>query len=565
MDSILSFDNGFKTFDAFIEFLAINGIGEEKLIENIKKSKIDCGSDGIYCVLSKYIESFLKYMAVNDVSEPAKNAEYILNYLHVVYYRAAERDFYLSPQKKQAYGITHERAYHYMTGHGGYGLIHYFQQFCLSKNIPIAFLNGDGGDFFFSITADSKEADKIIQNLNDDDFAELYKSFEHSEGFLDYRLYAYLFVNLLDEIETIKGRLTSSARAFLEPGILNLRKPILDIAKSPTKIGFHEYIKISGTAWTLTFSVHKKFHEIEEELGSRGKSLIDDLLSFGNIIGRLKASIDAILDMGQVYGIIREDQPAFDFNHFESLLNNEQERRENERLNKIREEMGRVDPKEVKDLAIRFLKLGQYDENGNQNDLYPSFGQFSLNNKADYEDLYRKLSKDKEVLELVAGAQKEYENTVFSNLIAHDYSKLTFIPCKLIERMLKTEIYNRHKPEMNDIISGKTKFNDSGRFKNVKTSQTDFADGKTYPRNPYSMELGPTEKALQEILGKDIPWFMNKTTENDKSYFYTEFTSKMRNSKFHVGIITDILEAKENYRKVAYWFVEVLSAFDPFI
>lgn len=549
-NSILYFDDNGKIFGAFEDFLETNGMLSELLAIEILESRIDI--DNLYPYyerLAIHIEYFIKLMTIKDVENPAKNAEYILNYLYVIYYRAIGRRYCLHPERNAQYGMTYEEAYGFLSDHGGRGLIHYFRMFCLSKNLPLAFFNEEEGDLFFFLATILPQATKIIKETDDESFNEIYSSFRHSGGFLDYRLYARIFLELIKEIETRKDLLSPEEITYVDTKILVLEDFAEEISNRPEKVDFQEYTSISKSTWTLCFMTHEHFQDIENKLSKRGKEIIKDLATYGSMLGKVKTFIDNLnISNGHTsphYG----ESGKTDLDYLKDLLNEETVRRSDELYEKMRKKRRQIKPEDIKGLVVRFLKSGMFD-GGKERNPYPDLVQSFQNTGLDYEALYEKLAKDKEAVELLADTQKEMEDMVPNGLIYNDYSKLTFVPSKIIERMLKTEIYNHYGNH--PILS--------------KVEKIPPEPNEKYPHNPYKIAMGCAETFIKNILNSNAPWFIKETGADGKnSIFYNEFVNKSRNGYFHVDVIKELLEGRENYRKVAFWFVEVLAAFDPFI
>ena len=96
-----------------------------------------------YRNLYETIKTFLQTISYLNIDNPSKIAEYILNYLYVVYYRAIvktnhdcyEKDFCSS-------GMSVDDSYAYLFGNNrtGNGLIYCFYYFCVKKQLASLFM-----------------------------------------------------------------------------------------------------------------------------------------------------------------------------------------------------------------------------------------------------------------------------------------------------------------------------------------------------------------------------------------------------------------------------------------
>lgn len=561
------------TYRDFYAFLDENGLLNKEpdmdertndLVEVWDSIKEDY--EGLRNITKQFFAVIIDY----EVDNPAICAKYMLDYLYIIYYRALFQRYDIPPLVKPILGIPYKTAYEYFIGIGGDGLYDFLFHFCLAKGLPVSALGSQNDDLFWRIINEKEYGENIILNGSDEEFDFVCRISKNAAGFLDYRLYAHMVLDYMYFLNQESAQINEEAKEELRK-ISEWKDDLRRIYESPEKIDFYQFLEEKCAPWAIHFPMAMLIiMNKTRNFASLRLSSVYDLVFFGPLFLKARYWDDfskTTINSGSGDG---ETPSINDIKYFIALIEKEKGKRNDAHYEKMRQELSKIDSKDVKRLVIDFLKMGMWD-NGKLSDPYPNLPSPRKNGKINYSALYAKLAKDQEAVNLLAITQQEFINIRPSGLIHEDYGKLVHTPIKIMERMLETELYNHRKKEM-DILLDPTKKANDPRFGNIDANklvehQPDIAKGEKYPHDPYEMNLGTANFILRAIYKqkKRKPWFLGNVPKSNRlSHFYKHFVDEIRNDLSHVGIIDSLAVGKEIYRKVAFWFVEVLSEFDPF-
>lgn len=548
-DTIRSFDDEERTYEAFIDFLNTNGLlseyygcasglqgtlGEEKNYEN----------------LTERIRSFLLRAMNEGINHQAEAAEYLFTYLHLVYYRAQGREYRLNPCEELPYGMTYDESFGYLNEHG---TILNFWGFCIKKRRTIPYITKGSDDLFYKLMFYTKDGKRAIKEASDNDFQVIYSSYIKAGGPLDYRLFSYIAFKCITEIEQSE----KFNRLEIED-IVRWKEDLLNISKRDHRVDFHEFRKEPCAIDIFKFATPLFEGESFPNLEPRAKTMREDLKYFGSLAPKiLKTS-----------RLVERELPKEPIEYFCEFIEKEMGRRREKWWESQRIKKSYIDPKQMKRLVINFLKSGKKAMKASKGNPYLNFNKAYQAGSVDYELLYQKLAMDDAAVQLLAQAQKEFEERVPYGLAHRDYSTFTFVPVKTIERMFKTALYIHYDQEMQNINANIINQRKSGNSKEKTFVTNKPSNSERYEFNPYELELGPITKHFKHILHQlksknpnvSIPWFLDAAYSD----FKTHFINHIRNNEFHVNMVSGEPAGEENYYRVAFWFVEILHFLDPF-
>lgn len=247
--------------------------------------------------------------------------------------------------------------------------------------------------------------------------------------------------------------------------------------------------------------------------------------------------------------------------------NDDEEEGEEKEESSPKEERLEID---IPGFVTRFLASGQRARYHKED--FPLAYQSRQLGREEYAKLFDHLKNNQETIQILTGYQKRLEEREAlddgDNGLYDDFTYLVCGPIKLMEKMLKHEIYNHYRDIARQVrLDTKTSRGKKSPLR-IDSDKQNPTPEEAYPNMTITASVLTLRDAL--ILShKELPWFFapEATPEEDVlalSSFIDTFANKIRNNKFHTGIIRDLQTGKEVYNETAYWFVEFLSVFSPF-